>query len=100
MKVIKLLYSILETIIHWFNNYHIYHINKLFIIEFTYNSCILYTISNDKSFEIVGLQIDNTLILANDIFAAAKKKELKEAKLLAKNIEKLTLHTFIKFNRG
>ena len=98
MKVIKPLYGVPEAGAHWFNTYHTHHINKLSMMESTYDSCLLYTDGNDKSFGIIGLQTDNTLILANDIFAAAKEKELKEAKLLAKNREKLTLNTLIKFN--
>lgn len=65
-----------------------------------YNFCLLYIDSNNKGFEIESLQTDNILILANDIFAIAKEKELKKAKLLAKDREKLIFHTSIKFNRG
>ena len=90
MKVIKPLYGIPEAGAHWFNTYHTHHINKLSMMESTYDSCLLYTDGNDKGFGVVGLQTDDTLILANDIFAAAEEKELKEAKLLAKDREKLT----------
>ncbi len=68
------------------------------MMESTYDSCLLYTDGSNKGFGVVGLQTDNILILANDIFAAVKEKELKEAKLLAKDREKLTLNTPIKFN--
>lgn len=100
MKVIQLLYSVLKASAHWFNTYYTHHINKLFMIEFTYDFCLLYTDGNNKSFGIVGLPTDDTLILANNIFAAAKEKELKEVKLLVNNREKLTLNTSIKFNRS
>lgn len=70
------------------------------MIESTYDFCLLYTNSNNKIFRIVGLQTENTFILANNIFTAAKDKKLKEAKLLAKNREKLTLNTSIKFNKN
>lgn len=74
MKVIKLLYSISKAGAHQFNIYFTYHIKKLSIIKYTYNFCLFYTDSNNKNFEIISLKIKNTLILANDIFAAAKKK--------------------------
>ena len=70
------------------------------MMESTYGSCLFYTDGSNKSFEIEGLQSDNTLILANDTFAATKEKGLKEAKLLAKDREKLTLNSPIKFNGG
>lgn len=71
------------------------------MIEFIYIFYLLYVDNIGKSSEIIDLQINNiTLILANDIFATTKRKELKEAKLLAKDREKLILNTLIKFIRG
>ena len=62
----------------------------------TYDPCLLYT--NKKGFEVVGLQIDDTLILKNETFANAENFHLHEAKLLAKEKEKLTSQHPIKFN--
>ena len=56
----------------------------------TYDSSLLYTNGNSKGFKVIDLQIDNTFILAHDIFATTKDKKLKKAKLLAKNREKVT----------
>lgn len=69
-------------------------------MKFTYIFYLFYTNSNDKIFGRIGLQIENTFILANNIFAATKKKRLKKAKLLVKDREKLILNTLIKLNRG
>ena len=100
MKVIKPLYSNPEVDTYKFNTYHTHYINKLSMMESTYDSCLLYTNSNNKSFGVVDLQTDNILILANDIFVITKEKKLKEVKLLAKNREKLTLNILIKSNKG
>lgn len=70
------------------------------MIKSIYNFCLLYTNSSSKSFGIIGLQTDNTFILANDIFTAIKDKKLKKVKLLAKNRKKLTYNTLIKVNRS
>ncbi len=70
------------------------------MMESTYDSCLLYIDGNVKGFGVVGLQTEDTLILTNNIFATTEEKELKEAKLLAKNREKLTHNTSIKFNRS
>lgn len=70
------------------------------MIEFTYDFYLLYTNSNKKNFRVVGIQINNILIIANDIFAITNEQELKNIKLLTKNRKKLTHNTFIKFNRG
>lgn len=51
-------------------------------------------------FGIVGLQTDNTLILADKMFATAEKIELQKAKLQAKACDQLTIDHLIKFNRG
>lgn len=69
------------------------------MIKSIYDFCLLYTNSNNKNFEVIDLQINNTFILANNIFAATKEKELKKVKLLAKNREKLIFYIFIKFNK-
>ena len=60
----------------------------------------MYINGNGKSLGVIDLEKNNTLILVNDIFAAIKENELKEAKLLAKNREKLIFNAIIKFNRG
>ena len=63
-----------------------------------YNLCLLYI--NCNSFGIVGLQTDNTLLLANKTFAKSEETKLQEANFLAKEREELTRTTLIKFNRG
>lgn len=70
------------------------------MMESTYDYCLLYIDGSQKGFGLVGLQSDNILILANDILATAEEKELKEAKLLAKDRQKLTHNISIKFNGG
>ena len=47
-----------------------------------YNLYLLY--NNSTQFNIVGLQTNNTLFLANDEFAALKKNKLYKAKFMAK----------------
>ena len=64
----------------------------------TYNPCLLHT--SENGFGVVGLQTDDTLFLANDVFAATEQLELGKAGFLAKEREKLTLSTPIKFNGG
>ena len=49
-------------------------------------------------FGVVGLQIDDTLILIDKTFAAAEEVELQKAKLLAKACDQLTIGHLIKFN--
>ena len=64
----------------------------------TYDPCLLYTTNN--GFGIVGLQTDDTLFLTDETFAEAEEVRLQEAKFLAKEREKLTPNTPIKFNGG
>ena len=56
--------------------------------------------SGGYGFGVVGLQTDDTLFLADDVFAAAEQLELGKAGFLAKEREKLTSSTPIKFNGG
>ena len=62
----------------------------------TYDPCLLYI--NKKGFGVVDLQIDNTLILKDEIFANVENFHLYETKLLAKEKEKLTSQYPIKLN--
>ncbi len=51
-----------------------------------------------ESFEIVKLQIDDSLMLENKVFADLEEKELEKAKLMFKTREKLIIINSIKFN--
>jgi hypothetical protein len=98
LKVIKPLYGVPEAGNHWFNTYYRYYQDKLYMKESTYDSCLLYT--NKNGFGVVGLQNDDTLILADKSFAEAEESELNKANFLAKDREQLTSATLIKFNSG
>ncbi|SLM40545.1 hypothetical protein SS1G_12712 [Lasallia pustulata] len=98
LQVVKPLYGVPEAGNHWFNTYHHHHTEKLCMNQSTYNPCLLYT--NSNGFGIVGLQTVDTLFLADETFTAAKETELQQAKLLAKEREKLTKSRPIKFNGG
>jgi hypothetical protein len=51
-----------------------------------------------ESLEIVDMQIDDTLILVNSIFAIEKKKTIKKTKILTKTRDHLITKNSIKFN--
>ena len=48
----------------------------------------------------MGLQTDDTLLLADETFAEAEQNELHKAKFMAKEREQLTANTPLKFNGG
>ena len=95
LKIIKPLYGIPEADNHWFVTYQNHHISKLDMMQSTYDSCLLY---KSDPFGIVKLQIDNTLLLANNQFANAEDEVIKSAKIMTKNRECLTKTKSIKFN--
>jgi hypothetical protein len=53
---------------------------------------------SNKPFGIVGLQTDDTLFLADKTFADTEENELHKAKFMAKERERLTVATPLKFN--
>jgi hypothetical protein len=55
---------------------------------------------NNKPFGIVGLQTNNTLFLIDKTFANIEKNELYKAKFIAKEQERLTIATPLKFNKA
>lgn len=97
-KVILPLYGLAEAGTHWFQTYHQHHINKLNMINSTFDMCLLHTIDDDSTFGVVGLQTYDTLILGNNNFIRNEFEELKKAKFLAKPIEKLTPEDPLTFN--
>ena len=51
--------------------------------QFTYNLC-LFHLNNPTNFGIVGLQTNNTLLLANPVFTALEQEKIKKAKFPTK----------------
>ena len=99
LRVVKPLYGVPEAGNHWFKTYHLHHVEKLQMIQSTFDPCLLYSHNNDQ-FGIAGLQTDDTLFLANQSFANLEQIELQKAKFLAKEREQLTLDHNLKFNGG
>jgi hypothetical protein len=91
------LYRVPEAGNHWFKTYYAHHVKNLNITQSTYNPCLLYS---NKPFGIVGLQTDDTLFLADKTFADTEKNELYKAKFIAKERERLTAVTPLKFNKA
>jgi hypothetical protein len=93
----KPLYRIPEAETHWWATYHKHHREKLAIAMFTYDPCLLITITK-RAFGIVRIQTDNTLILRLKEFNTIEKEELIKAKFSAKPKELLSLETLLIFN--
>lgn len=72
---------------HWFASYNQYYKKKLGITEFTYDPCLFY---RSDLLEIVGMQTDDTLILADNISLSKKKEAIKATKIIIKDCEYLT----------
>ena len=76
------MYDVSKADNHWFPTYHIHHKKKLGIEELIYNPYFLYRFG---PFGIVGMQINNILILANHNFVNKEKAEIKVAKIMTKD---------------
>ena len=98
LKVVKPLYGVPEAGNHWFSTYHKHHLDKLHMAQSTYDPCLMY--STTTPFGLVGLQTDDTLIVADNAFAEAEEAELKKAGFMAKKREQLAEGTKLKFNGG
>ncbi len=69
------------------------------MIESTFDSCLLHTVEFiNQNFDIVRLQTDDTLILADEDFVTLEENELIRARLTFKKREKLISTISIKFN--
>ncbi|HEY2455482.1 MAG TPA: hypothetical protein VGI71_23255 [Scandinavium sp.] len=94
MVVVKPLYGLAEAGTHWWATYSKHHRERLMMTTSTYDPCFLITTSKDK-FGLVGMQTDDTIILADEQFSTLEEKELI---FLAKPKEKLTPKTALIFN--
>ena len=63
----------------------------------TYDLCLLVTITED-GFGIIGMQIDDTIILADEPFSTLEENELLNAKFIVKPKEKLIPDSLLIFN--
>ena len=64
----------------------------------TYDPYLLFTKENNIG--IIGLQTDDTLLLADKDFTAEEEKEIQKVGFLTKEREELTATNPIKFNGG
>jgi hypothetical protein len=62
-----------------------------------YDLCLLIT-TIENGFGIVGMQIDDTIILTDEYFSILEKNELLNAKFTVKSKEKLTPNSLLIFN--
>jgi hypothetical protein len=63
----------------------------------TYDPCLLIT-TIENGFGIVGMQINDIIILVDEHFSTLEKNELLNAKFIAKPKEKLTPDSLLIFN--
>lgn len=97
-RVVRPLYGIAEAGIHWFNTYHKHHCNELGMEPSTFDPCLLITRESNGPFGLVGMQTDDTLFLGDDQFVRLEDEKIREKKLLAKDLEKLSSETELRFN--
>jgi hypothetical protein len=97
MIVRKPLYGIPEAGTHWWATYHKHYREKLAIVMFTYDLCLLIT-TTKAAFGVVGIQTDNTLILGLKEFNTIKEEELTKAKFSARPKELFSPETPLIFN--
>ena len=67
-----LLYGILELGNYWFNMYYKYYMKNLQMKIFTYDLYLLIMFKDNLEIGIIGMQIDDTLILGDIEFLARK----------------------------
>jgi hypothetical protein len=68
------------------------------MVQSTYDPCLLFTTGQDLG--VIGLQTDDTLLLADKNFAKKEEEKLHKVGFLTKEREELTKNNPIKFNGG
>lgn len=99
MHMIKPLYGIPESGVHWFMTYHGHRVTELKMISLTCDPCLLITDGTVEGiFAIVGMQTDDTLMLATQQSIDAGEASLERAQFRAKPTTQLTEHSPLEFN--
>lgn len=97
LRIIKPLYGIPEAGTHWFQTYHNHHQLTLSMIPSSFDPCLLITMK-EGVFGVLGIQMDDTLFLANENFATLESIELEKAGFSAKPISILSPQSNLTFN--
>lgn len=99
MHVIKSLYGVPESGLHWFMTYHGHHITELKMVTSTYDPCLPITDGTiEGNFAIVGMQTDDTLMLATQQFIDAEEAIRERAQFRAKPTTRLIEDNLLEFN--
>jgi hypothetical protein len=93
LRVNRPLYGVPEAGNHWFLTYQTHHIQKLGLTTSTYDPCLLY-----RKNATIGLQTDDSLIVATLDFMKTEEREIRKARFLCKPIEKLSPERPLEFN--
>ena len=75
LKIVWLLYGLLEVGTHWVNIYLVYYKDQLNIHYSAFNTCLLAN-TEDKATSFIAIQVDNTLIATNKQFLVKEATEL------------------------
>lgn len=97
IHILKPLYGIAEAGTHWHVTYLGHHVKALEMEQSAHDPCLLVT-KTPGVFGLVGMQTDDTLILANKPFADKEDEKLAEAGFAAKPRQELTVEEPILFN--
>ena len=84
MKVILPLYGLAESGVHWWTTYHQHHQERLGMQTSTFDPCLLVSNGTAESFGMVGMQTDDTLILATPEFSAMEDEKIRQANFRCK----------------
>lgn len=83
LKVVQPLHGVPEAGNYWFQMYHRHHVERLKMSQSTYDPYLLHTSKN--GFAIVGLQTDDTLLLADKTFAKTEEENSRKQTSWRKN---------------
>jgi hypothetical protein len=96
--VIRPLYGIAESDVHWWFIYHKHYLEELNMVISTYDPCLL--ITSDGSFGITGMQTDDTLMICSLEFPAKEEEKIQKAAFRAKPKIRLAESSLMKFNEA
>ena len=98
IRVIKPLYGIAEAGVHWFATYQGHHTSELDMSTSTFDPCLMITNHGPTTFGMIGMQTDDTLILATPAFSTTEEEKIQKAQFRSKPKTLLSPETPLDFN--
>lgn len=105
LRVVRPLYVMPESLIHWFKTYSDYHQTNLKMIQSNPDHSVMITINEEKLEEIFSIQVDDTICAGTESIIVSEKEACRQfpskgVKIIGKDTAKFNMLELSKGSDG